>query len=66
MAAVAVPEADVPDSAEATTYVVKPGDSAILIARHFGVDVDLLLTANGVANRNRVYAGQTLTIPAGA
>jgi LysM repeat protein len=60
------PVADVPEDAEATTYLVKPGDSAILIARRFGVDVDVLLTANGVANRNRVYAGQTLTIPAGA
>jgi LysM repeat protein len=68
VASMAEPEAvaDAPDAAEATTYVVKPGDSAILIARQFGVDVDLLLTANGVANRNRVYAGQTLTIPAGA
>jgi LysM repeat protein len=49
---------------EATTYLVKPGDSAILIARRYGVDVEALLAANGVANRNRVYAGQTLTIPA--
>jgi LysM repeat protein len=68
VATVAEPEgvADLPDGAEATTYVVKPGDSAILIARRFGVDVDTLLAANGVANRNRVYAGQTLTIPGGA
>jgi LysM repeat protein len=60
------PVADAPEGAEAATYVVKPGDSAILIARRFGVDVDLLLTANGVVNRNRVYVGQTLAIPAGA
>jgi LysM repeat protein len=59
-------EADVPEGAEAMTYVVKPGDSAILIARRFGVNVDELLATNNVANRNRVYAGQTLTIPAGA
>jgi LysM repeat protein len=58
--------ADMPEGAEATTYMVKPGDSAILIARQFDVDVDLLLTANGVVNRDRVYTGQTLTIPAGA
>ena len=66
--AVVEPEAvaDAPEGAVATTYLVKPGDSAILIARRFGVDVDELLTVNRVANRNRVYAGQTLTIPAGA
>jgi len=56
--------ADAPDGAvAATTYTVKPGDSAILIARRFGVDYKELLSANGVANPNRVYAGQTLTIP---
>jgi LysM repeat protein len=47
----------------ATTYKVKAGDSAIGIARQFGVDVDALLAANGVVNRNRVYVGQVLTIP---
>jgi LysM repeat protein len=56
--------ADAPDDAAATTiYTVKPGDSAILIARRFGVDYKELLSVNGVANPNRVYAGQTLTIP---
>ena len=39
------------------------GDSAILIARHFSVDVDVLLAVNGVINRNRVYVGQVLNIP---
>jgi LysM repeat protein len=47
-----------------TTYTVQPGDSAIGIALEFGVDVDVLLTANGVVNRDRVYIGQVLTIPA--
>jgi LysM repeat protein len=46
-----------------TTYTVKVGDSAIAIARQFGVDVDDLLAANGVVNRNRIYVGQVLTIP---
>ena len=48
---------------EPTTYTVRRGDSAIAIARKFGVDVDALLAANGIANRNRIYAGQVLTIP---
>jgi LysM repeat protein len=46
------------------TYLVKRGDSAIGIARQLGVDVEVLLAANGVTNRNRIYAGQVLTVPA--
>jgi LysM repeat protein len=45
------------------TYVVRPGDSAFLIARRFGIDQGALLAANGITNPNRVYAGQVLTIP---
>jgi LysM repeat protein len=61
----AAPEADeVAEAApESTTYLVKPGDSAFLIARKFGVDQAALLAANGIANANRVYAGQSLQIP---
>jgi LysM repeat protein len=57
--------ADVPagDSEAAVTYTVKRGDSAILIARQFGVEVNDLLAENGVVNRNRVYVGQVLNIP---
>jgi LysM repeat protein len=58
------PTADSPAGDEvATTYTVQRGDSAIAIARRLGVDVDELLAVNGVANRNRVYAGQVLSIP---
>jgi LysM repeat protein len=60
-------EAVVPETAadgESMTYTVKRGDSAIGIARELGVDVDELLAANGVSNRNRIYAGQVLTVPA--
>ena len=46
--------ADSPASPDAMTYTVKPGDSAIRIAREFGVDVETLLVANRVANRNCV------------
>ncbi len=63
----AAPEnvADAPNAEVATTYTVKPGDSAITIARQLGVNVDELLTANGVVNRNRVYVGQVLMVPEG-
>jgi len=47
----------------AITHVVKRGESAIAIARQFGIHVDDLLAANHLANRDRIYAGQTLTIP---
>lgn len=51
-------------SGESRTYTVQRGDSAIGIARELGVDVEELLAANGVTNRNRIYAGQLLTVPA--
>jgi hypothetical protein len=60
----AATDQDTSDSAdEPTTYVVKRGDSAIAIARRFGIDEQALLDANDVTNPNRVYIGQTLTIP---
>jgi LysM repeat protein len=47
----------------ATTYTVQPGDSAIRIARRLGVDQDELMSANGISNANRIYAGQVLQVP---
>jgi LysM repeat protein len=60
------PESDSAADASTTSYVVKPGDSAIRIAREFGIDENALLQANAIANPNRVYVGQTLVIPTGA
>ena len=58
------PVAETPeDEAPTPTYTVRPGDSAFLIARHFGIPQNALLAANGIANPNRVYVGQVLTIP---
>lgn len=51
------------DAQAATTYTVKRGDSAFLIARQFGVSQNELLAANGIRNANRVYVGQVLSIP---
>jgi nucleoid-associated protein YgaU len=57
------PVADVPVVAEVLSYMVKGGDSAIKISRQFGVDVEALLVANKIGNRNHIEPGQILTIP---
>ena len=47
----------------AATYTVRPGDTLGLIARHAGVSVASLASANHITDPNRVYAGAVLTIP---
>jgi LysM repeat protein len=55
--------ADTADAAEAEqTYTVKRGDTLIGIARQFGTTEADLMAANTIPNRNRIYAGQVLTI----
>ncbi len=46
-----------------TTYVVKAGEHLSQIANRFGVSWVNIATANGLANADQIYAGQTLTIP---
>jgi len=48
------------------SYVVRLGDTLSGIAWQFGTSVSALLAANGLANPNYIYAGQTLAIPGGA
>lgn len=48
------------------TVVVRRGETAIRIARAHGVTVAQLCAANGLANPDRVFAGQRLLLPAGA
>ena len=45
------------------TYVVQKGDSLSSIAARFGVTVQALMAANGLANPNLVNVGQVLVIP---
>lgn len=45
------------------TYVVQPGDTLFRISLRFGVPLSTLIQVNGIANPNRIYAGQVLTIP---
>ena len=42
---------------------MRRGDSLWSIARNYGVEVDSLKDVNNLAG-NRIYAGQTLRIPA--
>lgn len=60
-----------PDAAPSTpdvstggrTYKVKMGDTLSQIAINYGVTVDGLVAANGLARASRIYIGQTLNIP---
>lgn len=49
--------------ASQTTYVVQRGDTLNTIAARYSVSLDELVQANGLANPNVIYAGQTLVIP---
>jgi LysM repeat protein len=47
-----------------TTYVVQRGDTLAAIARRFNTTVQNLVALNGIANINRIVAGQRLNVPA--
>ena len=47
----------------ARRYVVAEGDTLSGIAARFGVTEEALQTANGVADPNRLVAGQELIVP---
>ncbi len=53
-----------PEVTEAIQYRVRPGDSLWSIARNHGIGVDDLKSENNLSG-SRIYAGQTLRIPAG-
>ena len=48
-----------------TTYTVQRGDTLSEIAERFGTTVSALVLANNIADRDRIYPGQVLIIPAG-
>ena len=47
-----------------TTYTVQRGDTLSEIAERFGTTVSALVMANNIADRDRIYPGQVLVIPA--
>lgn len=48
------------------TYTIKSGDTLGQIAKKFGTSVSALARANDISNPDRIYAGNTLTIPGGS
>ncbi len=48
-----------------SVYVVRAGDTLYSIAARHGTTAQALASANGLANANRIYAGQRLVIPGG-
>ncbi len=49
--------------ASSCVYAVAPGDTLGKIAAHYGVTVNDIAFANGIANANWIYVGQKLHIP---
>ena len=52
------------DIAPERVLVIAAGDTLGEIAARFGTSVDTLAAANGIADPDRIFAGDTLTIPA--
>lgn len=46
-------------------YTVQSGDTLGSIAQRFGISVQALAQANGIKDIDRIFAGQTLTVPDG-
>ena len=63
----AAPAPSAPSSSgdgEATTHVVRPGESLAAIAKRYGLPVQALARANGITDVNRVWAGSLLRVAA--
>jgi LysM repeat protein len=63
-ASTSAPEATTaPVPAGGTTHTVQAGENLYRISLRYGVSMDAIAQANGLANTSIVYVGQQLTIP---
>lgn len=62
----AADEESAQDAGPAAEHVISPGETLAAIAARYGVSVQALAAANGIADPARIVAGQRLIIPAGA
>lgn len=58
-----IPAAASPAPSPVTTYIVRPGDTLYNIARRFGLPLEVLASANGIPDPQRIFVGQRLVIP---
>ena len=45
------------------TYIVKPGDNMYMIAKENGIDLDTLISINGLNKDDYIYPNQEIIIP---
>ncbi len=57
------PSKTISTSINSKTYVVKSGDRLSVIAGRYGVSIKKLMEANNIADQNRIFIGQKLSIP---
>jgi LysM repeat protein len=55
-----------PPETGGAVHIVQVGETLSSIASRYGVTVEAIMAANGLANPNYIYVGQRLTIPGGA
>jgi LysM repeat protein len=60
----ATPPPATPPPASGQTYYVKKGDTLRKIAAKFNTTVEAILQINNIADPNRIYVGQAITLPA--
>lgn len=58
------PSAPASNEQKYKTYKIQSGDTLSGIARKFGTTYQELARINGIANPNKIYAGQTIKVPA--
>jgi hypothetical protein len=51
------------DTGRYIRYQIVRGDTLLKIAHRYNTTVDTLVRINGIANKNRIYAGHFLLIP---